>query len=56
MASIGGKEKAAGKGKLSKRCLTLDEKIKMLDVVEKRKMSCRDIAEEFKIEKNTTSQ
>ena len=34
---------------MNKRCLTLDEKIKILDDVKKRKLSCRAIAEEFKI-------
>ena len=34
---------------MNKRCLTSDEKIKILDVVKKRKMSCREIAEQFKI-------
>ena len=38
-------------GKLNKRCLILDEKIKILDEVKKRKLSCRAIAEEFKIGK-----
>ena len=36
---------------MNERCLTLDEKIKILDVIEKRKMSCREIAEQFKIGK-----
>ena len=49
MAPIPGKKKTAEK--LSKRCLNLDEKIKILDVVKKRKMSCRGIVEEFKIGK-----
>ena len=47
MASISSKTREAGK--LNKRCLTLDEKIKILDIVKKRKMSCRKIAEQFKI-------
>ena len=47
MTSISSKKREAGK--LNKRCLTLDEKIKILDVVKKRKMSCRKIAEQFKI-------
>ena len=34
-----------------KRCLILDEKNKILDVVKKRKMSCREI-EQFKIGKS----
>ena len=49
MASINSKKREAGK--LNKRCLTLDEKIKILDKVKKRKLSCRAIAEEFKIGK-----
>ena len=49
MAPIGGKKKTADK--LSKRCLNLDDKIKILDVVKKRKMSCRGIVEESKIGK-----
>ena len=36
-------------GKLKKRCLTLDKKIKILDEVKKRNLSCRAVAEEFKI-------
>ena len=43
MTSISSKKREAGK--LNKRCLTLDEKIKILDVVKKRKMSRREIAE-----------
>ena len=43
MTSISSKKREAGK--LNKRCLTLYEKIKILDVVKKRKMSCREIAE-----------
>ena len=31
-------------GKLNKRCLTLDGKIKILDEAKKRKLSCRVIA------------
>ena len=49
MASISSKKREAGK--LNKRCLTLDEKIKILDVAKKRKMSSREIAEQFKIGK-----
>ena len=49
MASINSKKREAGK--LNKRCLTLDEKIKISDEVKKRKLSCRAIAEEFKIGK-----
>ena len=37
-------------GKLNTKCFTLDGKNSILDVVKKRKMSCRDI-EQFKIEK-----
>ena len=48
MASISSKKREAGK--LNKRCFILDEKIKILDVVKKRKMSCREIAEQFKIQ------
>ena len=48
MASIAGKKKATGK--LSIRCLTLDEKIKIVDAVI-RKMSCRYTAEVIKIRK-----
>ena len=49
MASINSKKREAGK--LNKRCLTLDEKIKILDEVKIKKLSCRAIAEEFKIGK-----
>ena len=49
MASISSKKREAGK--LNKRCLTLDKKNKILDVVKKTKMSCREIAEQFKIGK-----
>ena len=49
MASI--KVKKRESGKLNKRCLTLDEKIKILDEAKKRKMSCRVIAKEFNIGK-----
>ena len=49
MASINMKERASGK--LNKRCLTLDEKIKILDEAKKRKLSCRVIAKEFQIGK-----
>ena len=38
-------------GKLNKLCLTLDENIKILDEVKKRKLSCTSITEEFKIGK-----
>ena len=48
MSSISSKKREAGK--FNKRCLTLDEKIKILDELKKRK-SCREIAEEFKIGK-----
>ena len=53
MASINSKKREAGK--LNKRCLTLDEKIKILDEAKKRKLSCRAIAEEFKIGKTQTA-
>ena len=36
---------------LNKRCLTLNKKIKILNVVKKRIISCREIAEQFKIGK-----
>ena len=49
MTSISSKKREAGK--LNKRCLTLGEKIKILDEVMKRKLSCRAIAEEIKIRK-----
>ena len=49
MASISSKKREAGK--LNKRCLTLDEKFKILDVVKKMKMSCREIAEQVQIGK-----
>ena len=47
MASINVKKHEPGKH--NKRCLTLDEKVKILDEVKKRKLSCRVIAKEFKI-------
>ena len=49
MASISSKKREAGK--LRKRCLIFDEKIKILDKVKKSKMSSREIAEHFKIGK-----
>ena len=49
MAFINSKKREAGK--LNKRCLTLDEKIKTLDEVKKRKLSFKAIVEEFKIGK-----
>ena len=49
MASISSKKREAGK--LNKKCLTLDEKIKILDVVKKRKTSCREIEGQFQIGK-----
>jgi len=49
MASINSKKREAGK--LSKRYLTLDEKINILDEVKKRKLSCRAIADKFNIGK-----
>ena len=42
IASI--KMKKSEPGKLGKRCLILDEKIKILDGAKKRKLSCRVIA------------
>ena len=50
MTSISSKMRKAGK--LNERCLTLDKKFKILDVVKKRKMSCREIAEQFKLVKH----
>ena len=47
MTSINSKKREAGK--LNKRCLTLDEKIKILDEVKKRRLLCRAITKEFKI-------
>ena len=49
MASIKSKKQEAGK--LNKRCLSLDEKFKILDEVKKRKLSCTAIAKELKIGK-----
>ena len=49
MASFNSKKREAGK--LNKRCLTLDEKIKIVDEVKTRKLSCRTIAKEFQIGK-----
>ena len=49
MASINSKKREASK--LNKRCLTLNEIIKISDEVKKRKLSCRAIDEEFKIGK-----
>ena len=49
MVSINSKKQEGGK--LNKRYLTLDEKIKILDEVKKKKLSCRAIAEKFKIGK-----
>ena len=49
MASISSKKRAAGK--LSKRCLSLGQRVKIIDKVKKRKkMSCREIVE-FEISK-----
>ena len=44
-------------GKLSKHCLTLDEKIKILEEEknEKRKLSCKEITEEFNIGKTQST-
>ena len=50
MASINVKKRESGK--LNKRCLTLDEIIKILDETKKRKLSDRVIAKEFKIGKS----
>ena len=47
MVSI--KVKKCESGKRNKWCLTLDEKIEILDEAKKRKLSCRVIAKEFKI-------
>ena len=49
MAFISSKKREAGK--LNKWRLTLDKKIKILDEVKKRKLSCRAIAKKFKIRK-----
>ena len=49
MAPISSKKREAEK--LNKRCVTLDEKNKILHVVKKRKMSYREIAKQFKIGK-----
>ena len=54
MTSISRKKRQAGKS--NKRRLILDDKIKILDVVKKRKMSYREIAEQFKIGKTQRSQ
>ena len=48
-SSINSKKTEADK--LNKRCLTLDEKIKILHEVKIRKLGCRAITEEFKIGK-----
>ena len=53
MASINSKKREAVK--LNKRCLILNEMIKILDEVKKRKLSCRAIAEEFKIGKTQSA-
>ena len=49
MASINVKKRESGK--LNKRCLTLDGKIKILDEAKKIKLSCRVIAKELKVGK-----
>ena len=49
MTSINSKKRETGK--FNKRCLTLDEKIKILDEVKKIKRSSRTISEDFKIGK-----
>ena len=54
MTSISRNKRDAGKS--NKRCLILDDKIHILDVVKKRKMSHREIAEQFKIGKTQRSQ
>ena len=46
MTTINSKKREAGK--FNKRCLSLDEKIKILDEVKKRKLSCRAIAKSLK--------
>ena len=53
MAPVNEKKREAGK--LKKHCLTLDEKIKILDANKKKKMSCRDIAKTYKIGKTQAS-
>lgn len=53
MAPVNTKKSEAGK--LSKRCLTLDEKIKILDANRKNKMSCRDISKEYNIGKTSAA-
>ena len=47
MASVSSRNRETGK--LNKRCLILDGKIEILDVVKKRKMGCRELVEQFKI-------
>ena len=49
MAPVDLKKQEAGK--LNKRCLTLDEKIKILEENKKKKLSCRDISSKHKIGK-----
>ena len=49
MAPVDLKKQEAGK--LNKRCLTLDEKIKILEENKKKKLSCRDISSKYKIGK-----
>ena len=44
-------EKKHEAGKLKKHCLTLDEKIKILDANKKKKMSCRDTLKRIKLER-----
>ena len=46
MTTINSKKREAGK--FNKRCLSLDEKIKILNEVKKRKLSCRAIAKSLK--------
>ena len=49
IAPISSKKREAEK--LNKRYVTLDEKNKILDFVQKKTMSCREIAKQFKIDK-----
>ena len=52
MASVDEKQqKKREAGKLSKHCLTLVEKIEILDANKKKKMSCRDISKTYNIGK-----
>ena len=49
MPSINSKKREAGK--LKKQCLTLEENIKKLGEIKKRKLSCRAISKKFKVGK-----